>query len=350
MIIPILLLLSLSVTVIYSSSPQLAVAQAIFSLIGIGLFFILRSFDFRIFKSLSIGSYLITLLLLIIVFILGFESRGSTRWIDLGFFNFQPSELAKLVLILCLAHFWSVKLPTWKNIGFSLLILLPFTLLIFKQPDLGTALTVTFIWVTMLIAANISWKKVFILGFLGTINLPLVWIFLRDYQKQRIYSFLSPSSDPLGIGYNVIQSVIAVGSGQFFGRGIGQGTQSRLQFLPEFRTDFIFAFIAEELGFLGSVIVILLYATILILLIRLMNRSGNRFGELIVAGIIGMMLFQVTVNIGMNIGIMPVTGITLPLLSYGGSSVIVTLMSFGIADSIRRFGLKKKSIEVFGLQ
>ncbi|KKQ67146.1 MAG: Rod shape-determining protein RodA [Candidatus Daviesbacteria bacterium GW2011_GWA2_38_24] len=350
MIIPILLLLSLSVTVIYSSSPQLAVSQAIFSLIGIALFFILRSFDFRIFKSLSIGSYLITLLLLIIVFILGFESRGSTRWIDLGFFNFQPSELAKLVLILCLAHFWSVKLPTWKNIGFSLLILLPFTLLIFKQPDLGTALTVTFIWVTMLIAANISWKKVFILGFLGTIILPLVWIFLRDYQKQRIYSFLSPSSDPLGIGYNVIQSVIAVGSGQFFGRGIGQGTQSRLQFLPEFRTDFIFAFIAEELGFLGSVIVILLYATILILLIRLMNRSGNRFGELIVAGIIGMMLFQVTVNIGMNIGIMPVTGITLPLLSYGGSSVIVTLMSFGIADSIRRFGLKKKSIEVFGLQ
>jgi len=350
MIIPILLLLSLSVTVIYSSSPQLAVSQAIFSLIGIALFFILRSFDFRIFKSLSIGSYLITLLLLIIVFILGFESRGSTRWIDLGFFNFQPSELAKLVLILCLAHFWSVKLPTWKNIGFSLLILLPFTLLIFKQPDLGTALTVTFIWVTMLIAANISWKKVFILGFLGTIILRLVWIFLRDYQKQRIYSFLSPSSDPLGIGYNVIQSVIAVGSGQFFGRGIGQGTQSRLQFLPEFRTDFIFAFIAEELGFLGSVIVILLYATILILLIRLMNRSGNRFGELIVAGIIGMMLFQVTVNIGMNIGIMPVTGITLPLLSYGGSSVIVTLMSFGIADSIRRFGLKKKSIEVFGLQ
>ena len=166
---------------------------------------------------------------------------------------------------------------------------------------------------------------------------PVLWFFLKDYQKERIFSFLSPAQDPLGMGYNAIQSMIAVGSGQILGRGLGRGTQSRLQFLPEFRTDFIFASIAEELGLLGSAIVLSLYGTIFFRSFKIMSETEDRFQNLLVIGVIGMLFFQVAVNIGMNIGIVPVTGITLPLLSYGGSSLITTLISLSFVASVAKF-------------
>lgn len=349
MIIPILLLISLGVAVIYTSSPILAIGQGVFVLIGIIFYFILRSFDYRLLIGIIKPSYILVIVLLIFTFILGLETRGSIRWIPIGPFNFQPSELAKPVLILALAHFWSKNIPNWINILKSFGLLVPFAVLIFRQPDLGTTLTVVFIWMSLLVAANIPLFKILLLSLLGIITMPLLWLGLQDYQKQRIFSFLSPTQDPQGIGFHVIQSMIAVGSGQLLGRGLGRGTQSRLQFLPEFRTDFIFAFIAEELGFLGSIIVILLYSIIFIMLFKLLNKVGDRFGELIIIGVMAMMFFQICVNIGMNIGLLPITGITLPLLSYGGSSIVTTILSLGLVASVARFGIKRKEVMSYGI-
>lgn len=345
MLIASLLLLILGTTVIYSSSPVLAYQQAIYGIIGGVLYFLLRSFDYRSLTVFIKPSYLIILFFLIITLILGIETRGSVRWIPLGPFNLQPSEFAKPILILALALFWSTHSPSWKNILKSFLILLPFAVLIFRQPDLGTTLTIVFIWIMILFASQISLIKLFSMGAAGLLFIPSTWFFLQDYQKQRVASFLSPTQDPQGIGFQVIQSAIAVGSGQLFGRGIGRGTQSRLQFLPEFRTDFIFAFISEELGFMGNLILLTLYGVMFYFCFRILNKVGDRFGELIVVGVMGMMVFQIVINIGMNIGLLPITGITLPLLSYGGSSVVTTLLCLGLVASVSRYGTKREDIQ-----
>jgi rod shape determining protein RodA len=349
MIIPAILLLSLSTLVIYSSSPELAIAQFIFGVVGVILFVGLRFFDYRSLKRLIIPMFVIIVVLLLITLFLGNVTRGSARWIPIGPFNLQPSEFAKPVLILALGVFWSSRKATWINIGKSVLILLPFALLVFRQPDLGTALTLSAIWFSILIAANVSMKKLLMLVMAAIIVVPIGWSFLHDYQRNRIESFLSPTNDPQGIGFHVIQSMIAVGSGELTGRGIGLGTQSRLQFLPEFQTDFIFAFIAEELGFVGSVLVLVLYAVLFYFLYRLLSKSRDKFGELIIVGVMGMILFQMVVNIGMNTGIMPITGITLPFLSYGGSSIVTTFISLGLVSSVARYGFKRKEVDTFSV-
>lgn len=339
--IPAILLISLGTLVVYSSDPQLAVQQIIFAVIGLFLYWCISLIDFEGFNSYVNFLYISVLILLVIVFIVGIETRGSARWIQIFGWQFQPSEFAKPILILFLARFWTNHLPTWRNIGLSLLLIAPLVGLIFKQPDLGTALTMAFIWTSMLIGANVAAFKLALMGFLGLILAPLTWIFLKDYQKDRILSFLSPTRDPLGIGYNVIQSTIAVGSGEFFGRGLGRGTQSRLRFLPEFRTDFMFASIAEEFGFVGSVIVLSFYALLISRGLFIINRSRGQFGALLIFGVLGMLFFQIVVNMGMNIGVVPITGITLPLLSYGGSSLITTLCSLGFVASVSRFSRDK---------
>lgn len=349
MLIPAILVLSLGVTVIFTSNPSLALQQLFYGVFGVLLYLGIGSFDFRALKPFIKPGYFIVLVLLIITFLVGVESRGVVRWIPLGLFNMQPSEFAKPILILALASFWSKRQASWQNIGLSFLVLLPLAALIFRQPDLGTTLTVIFVWFTMLIAANISLFKLLFLGVIGTTAIPVSWNFLQAYQKQRIVSFLSPTQDPQGIGFHVIQSMIAVGSGEFFGRGLGRGTQSRLRFLPEFQTDFIFAFIAEELGFIGSAVVLFLYSVIFFLGFRLLKRVNDRFGELIVIGVLAMLFFQITINIGMNTGIVPITGITLPLLSYGGSSVITTLFSLGLIASVAKYGCKRQDPNIFGL-
>ena len=349
MIIAALLLCTLGTVVLYSSSPNQAILQAIFCLIGLGLYWLISNFDYRAIKPFRWILYSVVIVLLLIVAITNFETRGSVRWIPLGLFNLQPSELAKPVLIVVLGFFWATRQPTVLNILKSLAILGPIFFLIFRQPDLGTALTVGFIWFGMLLAANVSFWKVAIMGVMAALMAPVSWLLMHDYQRNRITSFLFPTNDPLGKGFHVIQSTIAVGSGQLFGRGLGRGTQSRLQFLPEFRTDFIFAFIAEELGFIGSLIVLTLYGVLFWFCYRVLAGAEDRLGELLVAGVMSMLFFQTVVNIGMNIGIMPVTGITLPLLSYGGSSLIAIFISLGFIQSVKRFGSRRKSIETFSL-
>lgn len=337
------LLLSISILVIYSSSPSLALQQTLFVVFGFILFVGISQIDYRSLKPILFLSYWLTIVLLIIVFFIGVETRGSNRWIDLGLFSIQPSELAKPVIIAMLAHFWSKHVPSWLNIGKSLLIIMVPALLIFKQPDLGTFLVIMAIWGGMLFAARLSFKKITILGLVGLFSLPIIWSTLHDYQKQRITSFIAPDKDPLGEGYNIIQSTIAVGSGQIMGRGLGQGTQSRLQFLPEFRTDFIFASIAEELGFVGSILILIIYLFLMSYCLKAAMHAADGFGFLIIFGVLSMLLFQIVVNIGMNIGMFPITGITLPLISYGGSSIISIFIALGLVASVIRY---RKRIDI----
>lgn len=307
----------------------------------------MRWFDYRALSSYIKVLYWLTVILLAVTWFIGFESRGSTRWISFGPVNFQPSEFAKPVLILTLAWFWSKNSATWKAIFRSVLITLPIFALIFIQPDLGTSLTILAIWGGLLVASNISIAKILTLLIIGLLALPTSWFFMHDYQRERIISFVSPEQDPQGIGFHAIQSTIAVGSGNIFGRGLGRGTQSRLQFLPEFRTDFIFAFIAEELGFVGSSIVLILYGLIMFLIFRIISLSRDRFGELIGIGVLSMLGIQIFINVGMNIGILPITGITLPLLSYGGSSLLSVLVCLGLVASVGKYSLKKQTVESF---
>lgn len=330
------LLISIGILVIYSSSPELAFQQALFAIIGLLLFLFISQLDLHFLRRFIKPLYIFIVSLLIIVYFLGIETRGSSRWIPFFFFNIQPSEFAKPILILQLGYFWSNNFPSWKNILKSILFVFPIAFMIFKQPDLGSALSLLSIWVGMLFASRLSFKKVVTLLLIAAIIIPSSWFFLHDYQKQRVIGFLQPESDPLGIGYNAIQSTIAVGSGQLIGLGLGRGTQSRLQFLPEFRTDFIFASIAEEMGFLGSIIILILYVLLLTYCLKIASNTEDNLYLLLIIGVFSMLLFQIFINVGMNIGLLPITGITLPFISYGGSSVIATFICLGIVASTAR--------------
>lgn len=336
LIVSSVLLISIGILVIYSSSPELALQQFLFTISGLIIFSFVSQLDLYSLKKLINPLYFFTILLLVGVLILGIETRGSIRWIPIGFFNIQPSEFAKPVSILLLALFWTNNVPSWINIFKSLAWISPFLFLIFKQPDLGSSLTLVAIWIGMLFASRVSIKKVIILVLIAFLVIPTSWLFLHEYQRQRVIGFLQPSSDPLGRGYNLIQSTIAVGSGEFLGRGLGRGTQSRLQFLPEFRTDFIFASIAEEMGFLGSLIILSLYLYLLVFCLRVANKADDGFDFMLALGVFSMLLFQIFVNIGMNMGLLPITGITLPLISYGGSSLIVTFICLGMVASVAK--------------
>jgi rod shape determining protein RodA len=207
-------------------------------------------------------------------------------------------------------------------------------LLVMAQPDLGTALVFIAIWLGMVLVSNIKKIYVLILGGVGLVLMPIVWLFLHDYQRKRIVTFFNPGADPLGAGYNVLQSIIATGSGRFFGRGLGYGYQSQLKFLPIQHTDFIFAVLAEELGFFGALVLLILFFILLIRILRTTFQAFDSFGMFLGMGIFVMIVFQILVNIGMNMGIMPVTGVPLPLISAGGSSLIMIMIGIGIMESI----------------
>lgn len=339
----------MGITVIFSAdkTTTLAIQQLVFAVIGLAGYFFVRWFDYRAISSYIKILYWVIVVLLAVTWFIGFETRGSTRWISLGPVNFQPSEFAKPIMILTLAWFWSKNPASWMAILKSGLYALPVFLLVFIQPDLGTSLTIFAIWAGLLVASNISFKKILLFILAGALIIPSSWFIMHDYQRERIISFVSPQQDPQGIGFHAIQSTIAVGSGGLFGRGLGRGTQSRLQFLPEFRTDFIFAFIAEELGFVGSSIVLILYAIILFFIFKILNNSRDKFGELICIGVLSMMGIQIFINIGMNIGILPITGITLPLLSYGGSSLVSILICLGLVASVAKISPRKRTVESF---
>jgi len=317
--------------------PKNAIAQGAFALVGLGVFFVVSFTDYRLVRNFSLIFYLVTLALLILVLVYGEVVGGATRWIDLGLFRFQPSEIMKLALILVLAWYFSSNVRgrerSFKPFLVSIAIVLVPTLVVFAQPDLGTALVYGAIWFGMVLVSQINKIYVFLLGAAGAALAPVAWLALKDYQKNRILTFLNPYTDPSGAGWNVIQSTIAVGSGRVTGKKYTL-SQSLLNFLPAQHTDFIFATLAEKMGFLGAAIVIGLFLAMLLRAIRAIKISQETFGMFLATGVTFMILFQAVINIGMNMGIAPVTGIPLPFVSYGGTSLIVSLLALGLLQSV----------------
>ena len=318
-------------------SPALLVSQLVFLGIGLLAFWFFSHFDYLnhqyLLKHYAVGG----LVLLLLPFLFGIATRGAVRWIPLGSFTLQPSEIIKPFLILILAWFLSRSAPKLLELKTGLIYLgllaVP-ALLIFKQPDLGSALVVAAIWLVMLLMSKAPKTYLVILLLLAAVVSPLTWRFLADYQKQRLTSFIDPYADPKVSGYQLIQSVVAVGSGGFLGRGLGHGFQSQLNFLPERQTDFVFATIAEELGTLGAGTLLVLYALLLLRLLKIAKNTSDNFSFLIVIGVFALMTIQGMVNIGMNLGLMPITGVTLPLVSAGGSSLLTTLICLGLVYNI----------------
>jgi rod shape determining protein RodA len=331
----------------WSLVPQLFPQQLFFYIIGLLIFFLVSRIDFRIFPNLSIFLFVCTIIALLSTYIFGEATRGSTRWIQIGTFTLQSSELVKPLLILFFASYFSKQEdPDLSVLIKAVLYLAVPLLMVFKQPDLGSSLVIGVIFVGMYVSYGLT-RKQFIAGFLGLLTLlPIGGFFLKDYQKTRIFSFLDPYLDPLGSGYNLIQAVITVGSGQLFGKGLGRGTQSHLAFLPEKHTDFVFASFSEEFGFLGAGILLILYAIILYRLMKIAQQSNSLMGSFLAIGVFSMLIFQIFVNIGMNLGILPITGITLPLMSYGGSSILAVMICLGLAEAVANFKRNEDIIEI----
>ncbi len=295
-------------------------------------------FDYRKLYKIVPAIYVLNAVLLLIVKFAGTSALGAQRWIQLGPFTLQPSEFAKLIMIICLARLLSDRkkeFDTWKSLIPVVAIMFIPTILIFIQPDLGTSLVFAAITFGMLYICGLNLKLVKRAFIALVLVFPVIWFFvLHSYQKMRILVLLDPNVDPYGSGYHVIQSKISIGSGGFFGQGLFEGTQSQLNFLPENHTDFIFSVIGEELGFIGAVFVLLLYFILLYRTIMISRTANDSFGSLLACGIFSMWLFQVFINVGMTLGVMPVTGIPLPFMSYGGSALVMNLICAGILMNI----------------
>lgn len=346
---------SIGILSIYSSTYQkegefwqlIYKRQILWFILGLILFLLISNFNYRRLWDMTYFLYAFALLLLFLVFALGIVRLGAQRWLKFIWFSIQPSEITKLIIAIFLAKYFSTKSVEdvslqVNKMGILRSLIFPFLFvaipmgLIIDQPDLGSGAMLLFIFIIMLYLSGVKLRNIFIFLSVIILCLPVLWHFLRDYQKDRLLVFLNPNIDPLGAGYTVIQSKIAVGSGGFFGKGWLSGTQSQLRFLPESHTDFIFATFAEEWGFLGSCVLLFLYYLLIRQGIAIAQRSSDDFGRLLALGISLMLGLQVFVNIAMNLGLAPVVGLPLPLMSYGGSSMLLTFISLGILANINK--------------
>ncbi len=328
--------------------PPLVVRQAAFMALGLGLVLVLTLVDYRVWINAAYPVYGGFLALLLVVLVFGQIGGGSQRWIELGFVRLQPSEFGKVALVLMLARFLhergrpgGLTLPDLVQAG---LLVLPAFAMIFLQPDLGTSLLFLILAGTVVLFAGLQrWlliTAIVLAVLVGPVAGFVAYRFvLDDYQRDRVVTFLHPEDDPHGKGYQTIQSRYAIGSGRFWGKGFGQGTQAQLRFLPEQHTDFIFSVYAEERGFVGSVVLLLLYLGWLALGLNVARRAKERFGTILAFGLVAVLAWQVGINLGGVLGFMPVTGVTLPLMSYGGSSVLTVSIAVGLLlnISMRRF-------------
>ncbi len=351
LIIAVFLLLGIGLLSLYSisiadqerSGLSVFARQCIFAAAGIAVMFFFAFFDYHYLRSYSLAIYFSALALLALVLFWGSTVRGTVGWIGTGFFHIQPVEIAKLALIIFLASFISHKRAEWKEFGriiTSLVLAGGMIFLVLRQPDLGSAAILVGIWLGLVLISGAR-KKTFAVLIMAIVILVFVsWTYLADYQKTRVISLIHPESDPQGSGYNVIQSKVAIGSGGITGKGVGHGTQSQLNFIPEKHNDFIFAVVAEEWGLAGAFFVLFLFLVVFHRIKAIASRAPDNFSYLLVIGILVFYFLQVAINVGMSVGIVPVTGISLPFLSYGGSFLIVSLAALGILLNV---GVQKES-------
>ncbi|MDP3299323.1 MAG: rod shape-determining protein RodA [Phenylobacterium sp.] len=300
----------------------------------------LALFDIRVWFALAYPIYGIGLLLLVAVEFVGDTRMGATRWLDIGFMSFQPSEVMKVGIVLALARFYhgisaeDARLSWWLIIP-ALMIAAP-VLLVAHQPDLGTAMLIALTGAAVVVLAGLSWKIIgaAVISFVAAVPIMVMFV-LHEYQRKRVMTFLDPESDPSGSGYHILQSKIALGSGGFFGKGYGLGSQSQLNFLPEKHTDFIFATLAEEFGFLGCALVLALFAAVIFMALRTASLAHSHFGRLAAAGVTATFTLYVLINGAMVMGLAPVVGVPMPLLSYGGTVMLTVMIGWGLVQSVR---------------
>lgn len=346
LIVPVLVLVVLSLTTLFSIDLSSFKSQFIFFIIGIFAFLFFSQANFKTVKQYALPIYIVSIVLLIIVLIIGAETRGAVRWLEFFGFRVQFSEILKPFLAISLSSYLSSKNNySFKSVFLAICFLIPIFFLVFLQPDLGNALTYLMVAILTFIIFGFP-LRFFLSGLIFTAILsPIIWRFLHDYQRARILTFLNPN-DPLGLSYNAIQSVIAVGSGMIIGRGLGLGTQSGLRFLPERHTDFIFATLSEELGMIGSILVILTFAFLLYRIFIIFTNQEDLFGKIFSIVAFSLFFFQIFINIGMNTGMLPIVGITLPFISYGGSSLLSNFILLGILSSLNRTDVSKRVLEI----
>jgi len=336
-----LLLLTLGIFILYSATGHnMAIVnrQLTHITIAIVLMLAIAQVRPRTIQFWAPWLFIIGVILLIVVLISGDIGKGAQRWLDLGFFRFQPSEILKLALPMMLAWYISEFSlpPTGKRIITAVFMLAVPTLLVAKQPDLGTALLIASAGFFVLLLAGLSWKMIMSVVITITASAPFIWSYvLHDYQRGRILTLINPNNDPLGAGYHIIQSTIAIGSGSLYGKGWLNGTQSHLDFLPERSTDFIFAVFSEEFGFLGCIVLLVLYLYIIARGLVIANQAQDSFSRLLAGSLTLTFFVYIFVNIGMVSGILPVVGVPLPLISYGGTSIVTLMVAFGILMSIQ---------------
>lgn len=316
--------------------------QIIWIIVAVTVFFISSNIDWSFLRNTRVIIFLffISTVLLFLLFSIGTVFKGAQSWFDFGVFSFQPVDMVKLVVIVLLSKYFSrrhIEIANVRHILVSGLYVFVVFLLVLLQPDFGSAIIIFFLWFGMVLVSGISKKHLFAVFLLGVIVFGGLWFFaFKPYQKARIVSFLNPLTDIRGSGYNAYQSTIAVGSGQLFGKGIGYGTQSKLQFLPEYQTDFIFSAFAEEWGFFGVTLLLLLYGITLWRILKISFQGGSNFEILFGLGLAVLFLIHITIHIGMNIGLLPVTGNTLPFMSYGGSHLLSEFLGLGIFMGMRK--------------
>lgn len=341
----VLLLFALSIALIFSLAPELLVSHLIYIVLGLLIFFILSRVDYQIFTRFHWPFFVFVLVLLAITFIFGSGARETVRWIKIGTYSFQPSEFAKPFLVLIFASFAAFSAWKFKELLIGLAILLLPAYLIFEQPDLSSSLVIICVWLGIAFL-KADKKQVLFLTFFFLVLGSAAGLLLKDYQRERIATFLRPLEDPLGKGYHLIQATLAAGSGKFFGRGWFRGTQSHLRFLPERHTDFIFASFAEELGFVGSAALLIIYFILLNQILKIAKNSEDEFGGFICIGVFSLFFAQIVINIGMNLGLLPITGITLPLISSGGSSIVSLMACLGLVESVACRQRSNSSIQI----
>lgn len=344
---PVLVLAVTGLTTLYSINPIFFRSQFLAFILAIVVFFIVAQVDFTQLKPLALPLYVISVILLSVVLFIGIESHGAVRWIDILGFRIQFSEILKPFLAICLASFLSSERKnTVRSYLAVVTYLAPITLLIFFQPDLGNAVIygLATMLVLLLYGFPLVWFGISLIPLL--LVGPFLWQHLHDYQKQRLLTFIHPTNDPLGTSYNVMQAIIAVGSGRYLGKGLGEGTQSALRFLPERQTDFIFATLSEGLGFVGSALIILTFLFLLYRIYLIFRRCDSFFEKLFSASAFILILIHFFINIGMNLGLLPIVGVTLPFVSLGGSSLLSNFILLGLLSSISTRLPKRDVLEI----
>ncbi len=326
----------------FTGDSSFAIHQVVWIIASIAAFFGLSMIDVRFLRStwISVVLFVVTVSLLALLAILGEATRGSVNWFSFGFFSFQPSDFAKLALIIILAKYFSrrhIEIANVKHILVSGFYAFVFFILVLANPDLGSAMMIFLIWLGMVMVSGISKRHLFGMFGIALIALALLWNFgFKEYQKDRIRNFIYPLSDIHGAGYNAYQSTVAIGSGGLLGKGVGYGTQSRLKFLPEYQTDFIFAAFAEEWGFIGILILLSLYGIIVWRIIINSTRGASNFEILFGVGVAVFFVVHIAINIGMNLNLLPVTGTPLPFMSYGGTHILTEFTLLGILMAMRK--------------